>query len=83
MFLCQRIDLQYFKICVYNVCNRSLLYLIFMSLQLIVKLEEKCNLLPSSYKKALSADPDEIMYTTAGDVGIYFDDNGQHQVFTS
>lgn len=44
---------------------------------LIVKLEEKCNLLPSSYKKALSADPDEIMYTTPGDVGIYYDDNGR------
>ncbi|XP_044073059.1 m-AAA protease-interacting protein 1, mitochondrial isoform X2 [Siniperca chuatsi] len=45
--------------------------------QLIGKLEEKCNLLPSSYKKALSADPDEIMYTTPGDVGIYYDDNGR------
>ncbi|XP_044073058.1 m-AAA protease-interacting protein 1, mitochondrial isoform X1 [Siniperca chuatsi] len=44
---------------------------------LIGKLEEKCNLLPSSYKKALSADPDEIMYTTPGDVGIYYDDNGR------
>uniref|UniRef100_A0A3P9C9V9 Matrix AAA peptidase interacting protein 1 n=1 Tax=Maylandia zebra TaxID=106582 RepID=A0A3P9C9V9_9CICH len=28
---------------------------------LIGKLEEKCNLLPSDYKKALSAEPDEIM----------------------
>ncbi|XP_040003462.1 m-AAA protease-interacting protein 1, mitochondrial isoform X1 [Xiphias gladius] len=44
---------------------------------LIGKLEEKCNLLPLSYKKALSADPDEIMYTTPGDVGIYYDDNGR------
>ncbi|KAF7667290.1 hypothetical protein LDENG_00068700 [Lucifuga dentata] len=44
---------------------------------LIGKLEEKCNLLPSSYKKALSVDPDEIMYTTPGDVGIYYDDNGR------
>ncbi|XP_029937276.1 m-AAA protease-interacting protein 1, mitochondrial [Myripristis murdjan] len=44
---------------------------------LIGKLEEKCNLLPSSHKRALSADPDEIMYTTAGDVGIYYDDNGR------
>lgn len=47
-----------------------------MSLQLIGKLEEKCNLMPSSYKTALSADPDEIMYTTPGDVGIYYDDDG-------
>ncbi|KAG7240490.1 hypothetical protein INR49_026774 [Caranx melampygus] len=44
---------------------------------LIEKLEEKCNLLPLNSKKALSADPDEIMYTTPGDVGIYYDDNGR------
>ncbi|XP_069554852.1 m-AAA protease-interacting protein 1, mitochondrial [Brachyistius frenatus] len=44
---------------------------------LIGKLEEKCNLLPSDYKTALSADPDEIMYTTPGDVGIFYDDNGR------
>ncbi|XP_074550214.1 m-AAA protease-interacting protein 1, mitochondrial [Halichoeres trimaculatus] len=44
---------------------------------LIGKLEEKCNLLPSSYKKALSAEPDEIMYTTPADVGIYYDDDGR------
>nr|XP_043874288.1 m-AAA protease-interacting protein 1, mitochondrial isoform X2 [Solea senegalensis] len=42
---------------------------------LIGKLEEKCHLLPLSYKKALSADHDDIMYTTPGDVGIYYDDN--------
>ncbi|MED6261369.1 m-AAA protease-interacting protein 1, mitochondrial [Ataeniobius toweri] len=44
---------------------------------LIGKLEEKCTSLPSNYKKALSADPDEIMYTTPGDVGIFYDDNGR------
>ncbi|XP_035812323.1 m-AAA protease-interacting protein 1, mitochondrial [Amphiprion ocellaris] len=44
---------------------------------LIGKLEEKCSSLPSDYKKALSADPDEIMYTTPGDVGIFYDDNGR------
>lgn len=49
-----------------------------MSLQLISKLEEKCSLLPVSHKEALSADPEEIMYTTPGDVGIYYDDDGQH-----
>ncbi|XP_028249736.1 m-AAA protease-interacting protein 1, mitochondrial [Parambassis ranga] len=43
----------------------------------IGKLEEKCSVLPSNYKKALSADPDEIMYTTPGDVGIFYDDNGR------
>uniref|UniRef100_A0AAV2K0Z5 Matrix AAA peptidase interacting protein 1 n=1 Tax=Knipowitschia caucasica TaxID=637954 RepID=A0AAV2K0Z5_KNICA len=44
---------------------------------LIGKLEEKCKFLPLSYKRALLADPDEIMYTTAGDVGIYYDDDGR------
>lgn len=44
---------------------------------LIAKLEEKCNLLPASHKKALSAESDEIMYTTPGDVGIYYDDSGR------
>ncbi|XP_019955330.1 m-AAA protease-interacting protein 1, mitochondrial [Paralichthys olivaceus] len=44
---------------------------------LIGKLEEKCNLLPLSHKKALSANADEIMYTTSGDVGIYYDENGR------
>ncbi|KAK5609296.1 hypothetical protein CRENBAI_012834 [Crenichthys baileyi] len=44
---------------------------------LIGKLEEKCTSLPSNYKQALSADPDEIMYTTPGDVGIFYDDNGR------
>lgn len=48
-----------------------------MAKDLIEKLEAKCNLLPSSYKTALSADPDEIMYSTTGDVGIYYDDNGR------
>ncbi|KAF0026031.1 m-AAA protease-interacting protein 1, mitochondrial [Scophthalmus maximus] len=44
---------------------------------LVGKLEEKCKLLPLSHKKALSADPDEIMYTTPGDVGILYDENGK------
>ncbi|XP_056145856.1 m-AAA protease-interacting protein 1, mitochondrial [Lampris incognitus] len=44
---------------------------------LIGKLEEKCNLLPSNHKKALSADPSEIMYTTPENVDIYYDDNGR------
>lgn len=48
--------------------------------QLIGKLEEKCNLLPLSHKEALSADSDEIMYTTPGDVGIYYDDKGQNDI---
>ncbi|XP_067301114.1 m-AAA protease-interacting protein 1, mitochondrial [Pseudorasbora parva] len=44
---------------------------------LIEKLEEKCAHLPLSHKRALSADSDEIMYTTTGDVGIYYDDSGR------
>ncbi|XP_066543088.1 m-AAA protease-interacting protein 1, mitochondrial isoform X2 [Hoplias malabaricus] len=44
---------------------------------LIGKLKDKCADLPLSHKRALSADPDEIMYTTPGDVGIYYDDNGR------
>ncbi|XP_053184691.1 m-AAA protease-interacting protein 1, mitochondrial [Scomber japonicus] len=44
---------------------------------LIGKLEEKCSLLPLSSMQALSADPDEIMHSTPGDVGIYYDDNGR------
>lgn len=48
-----------------------------LSLQLVGKLEEKCSLLPANYKKALSADPDKIMHTTLGDVGIFYDANGK------
>lgn len=44
---------------------------------LVGKLEEKCNLLPSNYKKALSADPDKIMYSMPGNVEIYYDDKGK------
>lgn len=49
-----------------------------MSSQLIGKLQDKCSSLPSNHKKALSADSDEIMHTTPADVGIYYDDDGQH-----
>ncbi|KAI1899417.1 hypothetical protein AGOR_G00061570 [Albula goreensis] len=44
---------------------------------LIGKLEEKCALLPAGHREALSAEPEEIMYTTPGDVGIYYDDSGR------
>ncbi|XP_075886661.1 m-AAA protease-interacting protein 1, mitochondrial [Nelusetta ayraudi] len=44
---------------------------------LIGKLQDKCGSLPSSHKKALSADSDEIMHTTPADVGIYYDDDGR------
>ncbi|KAI7809116.1 hypothetical protein IRJ41_026010, partial [Triplophysa rosa] len=44
---------------------------------LIGKLQEKCSHLPLSHQRALSAESDDIMYTTTGDVGIYYDDNGR------
>ncbi|XP_036830010.1 m-AAA protease-interacting protein 1, mitochondrial isoform X2 [Oncorhynchus mykiss] len=47
------------------------------SKQLIAKLEEKCALLPPSHLQALSADPEDLMYTTPGDVGICYDDDGR------
>ncbi|XP_029461894.1 m-AAA protease-interacting protein 1, mitochondrial [Rhinatrema bivittatum] len=40
-------------------------------------IKEKCTLLPDNFKNALAADIEEIMYTTAGDVGIYYDENGR------
>ncbi|CAB1328341.1 unnamed protein product [Coregonus sp. 'balchen'] len=46
---------------------------------LIAKLEEKCALLPPSHLQALSADLEDVMYTTPGDVGIYYDDEGKSQ----
>ncbi|XP_016318915.1 uncharacterized protein C2orf47 homolog, mitochondrial-like [Sinocyclocheilus anshuiensis] len=47
---------------------------------LIGKLEEKCAQLPLSHQRALSAESDAIMYTTTGDVGIYYDDSGRKYV---
>uniref|UniRef100_W5MDB3 Matrix AAA peptidase interacting protein 1 n=2 Tax=Lepisosteus oculatus TaxID=7918 RepID=W5MDB3_LEPOC len=44
---------------------------------LLEKLQDKCSLLPLSHKQALAAEPDDIMYLTPGDVGIYYDDNGR------
>lgn len=79
--------MQYFKdLLVYKRSNLSAqvkLDLTFISFQLIEKLEEKCNLLPSSHKKALSAESDEIMYTKPEDVGIYYDDDGQYEAFST
>lgn len=33
--------------------------------------------MPLSHQRALSAEPEEIMYMTAGDVGVYYDDSGE------
>ncbi|TSM60578.1 m-AAA protease-interacting protein 1, mitochondrial [Bagarius yarrelli] len=43
----------------------------------IGKLEEKFADLPSSYKRAISADPDDIVYTTTADVGFCYQDDGR------
>ncbi|KAM6984946.1 m-AAA protease-interacting protein 1, mitochondrial [Aplochiton taeniatus] len=48
-----------------------------VSKDLIEKLEDKCKHLPPRHKEALSADTDDIMYSTPGDVGIYYEDNGR------
>ncbi|XP_014329890.1 m-AAA protease-interacting protein 1, mitochondrial isoform X5 [Xiphophorus maculatus] len=44
---------------------------------LIGKLEQKCGSLPCSYQRALCAEPEDVMYTTPGDVGIFYDDDGR------
>ncbi|XP_013807606.2 m-AAA protease-interacting protein 1, mitochondrial [Apteryx mantelli] len=40
-------------------------------------LKEKISLLPDNHRVALAADVDAIMYTTEGDVRIYYDDDGR------
>lgn len=44
---------------------------------LIGQLEEKFADLPVSYKRAISADPDDIMYMTPADVGFCYQDDGR------
>ncbi|KAK6482961.1 m-AAA protease-interacting protein 1 [Huso huso] len=41
------------------------------------RLQQQCPLLPQTHQQALAADMSDIMYTTPGDVGIYYDDNGR------
>lgn len=43
-------------------------------------LEEKLSSLSKNHRNALAADVDEIMYTTAGDIGIYYDDSGMYRM---
>nr|XP_042707632.1 m-AAA protease-interacting protein 1, mitochondrial isoform X1 [Chrysemys picta bellii] len=45
--------------------------------QVLQVLEEKLSSLSENHRNALAADMDEIMYTTEGDVGIYYDDSGR------
>lgn len=45
-------------------------------MQVLQVLKEKLSLLPDNHRDALAADIDAIMYTTEGDVRIYYDDDG-------
>ncbi|KAM4626804.1 m-AAA protease-interacting protein 1, mitochondrial [Discoglossus pictus] len=45
--------------------------------EVLKEIQEKCAQLPDNQRDALAADSDEIMYTTPGDVAIYYDDNGR------
>ncbi|KAM8789182.1 m-AAA protease-interacting protein 1, mitochondrial [Rhynchonycteris naso] len=40
-------------------------------------LKEKVTSLPDTHKNALAADIDEIVYTSTGDISIYYDDKGR------
>ncbi|XP_060113027.1 m-AAA protease-interacting protein 1, mitochondrial [Heteronotia binoei] len=48
-----------------------------ISKEMLQVLKEKLSRLSEDHRNALAADVDEIMYTTAGDVGIYYDDSGR------
>ncbi|XP_067891822.1 m-AAA protease-interacting protein 1, mitochondrial [Heterodontus francisci] len=48
-----------------------------VSKEALEELEEKCLALPVNRREALAADLDEIMYSTPGDVGIYYDNQGR------
>lgn len=43
-------------------------------------LKEKISSLPDNHRDALAADIDAIMYTTEGDVRIYYDDDGMFRI---
>ncbi|KAF1671300.1 MAIP1 protein, partial [Pygoscelis papua] len=47
-----------------------------VSAEVLQVLKEKIALLPDNHRDALAADIDAIMYTTEGDVRIYYDDDG-------
>ncbi|KAM6421234.1 m-AAA protease-interacting protein 1, mitochondrial [Rhynochetos jubatus] len=48
-----------------------------VSAEVFQVLKEKLSLLPENHRDALAADIDAIMYTTEGDVRIYYDDDGR------
>ncbi|XP_072435010.1 m-AAA protease-interacting protein 1, mitochondrial [Chiloscyllium punctatum] len=48
-----------------------------VSKEALEEVEEKCLAMPVNRREALAADLDEIMYSTPGDVGIYYDNQGR------
>ncbi|KAM6332566.1 m-AAA protease-interacting protein 1, mitochondrial isoform 1-T1 [Podargus strigoides] len=48
-----------------------------VSAEVLQVLKEKISLLPDNHRDALAADIDAIMYSTEGDVRIYYDDDGR------
>ncbi|OCT61328.1 m-AAA protease-interacting protein 1, mitochondrial isoform X1 [Xenopus laevis] len=48
-----------------------------ISSELLQDIKEKCSSLSDNHRNALAAHSDEIMYTTTGDVAIYYDNNGK------
>lgn len=45
--------------------------------EVLQALKEKVTSLPDNHKNALAADIDEIVYTSTGDISIYYDDKGR------
>ncbi|XP_078260421.1 m-AAA protease-interacting protein 1, mitochondrial-like [Rhinoraja longicauda] len=48
-----------------------------VSKEALEELEEKCSAMPANRRQAIAADLEEIMYSTPGDVGIYYDNQGR------
>lgn len=48
----------------------------FLQTQVLHVLKEKVTSLPDNHKNALAADIDEIVYTSTGDISIYYDEKG-------
>lgn len=45
--------------------------------EVLLVLKEKVSSLPDNHKSALAADIDEIVYTSTGDISIYYDEKGR------
>lgn len=49
----------------------------FVAKEVLHVLKEKVTSLPDNHKNALAADIDEIVYTSTGDISIYYDEKGR------